>query len=253
MIHQTAIISPKAKIANNVEIGPFCVVGDNVTIGTGCKLHSHVIIEGITSIGEDCEFFPFSAIGGKTQDLKYLGEPTSLVIGDRNTFRENVTIHRSTDKEVPTRIGHDNLFLCYSHVAHDCQIGNYTIFSNNGTIAGHVTVEDYAIISGLTAVHQFCRVGQHSITGGCSKIVQDIPPFMIVDGNPANVRGINTTGMQRRDFTQDQIKEVKTAYKALFLKKDQNLNTALEKLSDATGLALTIKEFIETSERGVIR
>jgi len=253
MIHETAIISSEATIGRNVEIGPYCVINAGVTIGDGCKLHSHVVIDGLTTIGQECEFFPFSAIGGKTQDLKYDGEPTSLVIGDRNVFRENTTIHRSTDKEIPTKIGHDNLFLSYSHVAHDCQVGNHTIFSNNGTIAGHVIVEDYAIISGLAGVHQFCRVGAHSIVGGCTKIVQDVPPFMIVDGTPAAVRGFNSVGMQRRGFTDEQVKEVKKAYKALFLKKDKNLADALEGLSDASGLTAVVRDYVAASERGVTR
>lgn len=253
MIHNSAIISPNAEIADDVEIGPYCVIGENVEISSGCRLHAHVVVEKETKIGKACEFFPFSSIGGRTQDLKYDGEPTRLVIGDRNTFREYTTIHRATDKETPTRIGNDNLFLAYAHVAHDCQIGNHVIFSNNGTVAGHVIVEDYAIISGLTAVHQFCRVGQHSITGGCSKIIQDIPPFMIADGNPAEVRGINVTGLQRRGFTDEQIREVKNAYKALFLKKDLNLKEGLEKLSDSSGLTALIRDFVKSSERGVTR
>jgi len=253
MIHPTAIIAPDAHVSENVEIGPYCVIGSGVTVGSGCRLHAHVVIERNTSVGTNCEFFPFSAIGGKTQDLKYDGEPTTLVIGDYNVFRENTTIHRSTSKTVPTRIGNHNLFLAYSHVAHDCQVGNHIIFSNNGTIAGHVTVDDHAIISGLAGVHQFCRVGKHSIVGGCTKIVQDIPPYMIVDGNPAVVRGINLVGMQRRGFTKDQIREVKEAYKALFMKKDIALGTLVNSLASAQGLAAEIRDFVESSERGVTR
>lgn len=254
MIHDTAIISPSASIHESVEIGPYCVIGPNVTLEKGCVLQSHVVIERETKIGADCEFFPFAAIGGKTQDLKYDGEPTSLVIGERNVFRENVTVHRSTSKETPTLIGDDNLFLAYAHVAHDCVIGNHVIFSNNGTVAGHVVVEDYAIISGLTAVHQFCRVGQHSITGGCSKIVQDIPPFMIVDGNPAEVKSINLVGLKRHGFTEEQRREIKTAYKALFMKKeDTTLSEALAALEDAEGLTALIRDFFHASERGVTR
>ncbi len=253
MIHTTSIISESAQIAEGVEVGPYCVIGPNVVIEKGCRLHAHVCIEKETSIGENCEFFPFAAIGGRTQDLKYDGEPTRLVIGSHNTFRENTTVHRATDKEIPTTIGDHNLFLAYSHVAHDCQIGNHIIFSNNGTVAGHVIVEDYAIISGLTAVHQFCRIGQHSITGGCSKIVQDVPPFMIVDGNPGAVRGINLTGLQRRGFTAEQIREVKQAYKALFLKKKLNLQDCLRNLEDAQGLSAVIRDFVLATERGVTR
>ncbi|MGE9269377.1 MAG: acyl-ACP--UDP-N-acetylglucosamine O-acyltransferase, partial [Verrucomicrobiales bacterium] len=151
MIHPTAVISPKASLGNDVHVGPYCVIGDDVTLGAGCVLHSHVVMEGHTTIGRENEFFPFAAIGGKTQDLKYAGGTTYLEIGDRNVFRENVTIHRGTRADTLTRIGDNNLFLCYSHVAHECVLGNHIILSNNGTLAGHVTVEDYAIISGLSA------------------------------------------------------------------------------------------------------
>ena len=171
VIHPTAIISPKAKLGAEVRVGPYCVIEAGVELGDHCVLHSHVVISGPCKIGRENEFFPFAAVGGKTQDLKYLGEPTWLEIGDRNVFRENCTIHRGTHEEIPTRIGSDNLFLCYSHVAHDCQLGNHIILSNNGTLGGHVEVGDYAIVSGLAAIHQFCRIGCHSIIGGCAKIV----------------------------------------------------------------------------------
>lgn len=254
MIHPTAIIAETAQLGSNVEIGPYCVINDNVKIGNGCKLHSHVVIDGTTSIGEDCEFFPFAAIGGKTQDLKYQGEPTSLVIGDRNVFRENTTVHRSTDNEVPTLIGDDNLFLAYAHVAHDCVVGNHTIFSNNATIAGHVTVEDYVIISGLAGIHQFCRVGKHSIVGGCTKIVQDVPPFVVVDGNPATVRGINVVGLQRRGFSEEEIKALKKAYKALFLKKERGIKEGIEELKDSEApIIRELLEFIGQVTRGLVR
>ncbi len=160
MIHSTAIIDPSSTVADDVEIGPYCVIGANVSIGSGCVLKSHVVIDGHTKIGEGNTFFPFAAIGPQTQDLKYVGEPTALIIGDNNVFRENCTIHRGTEEEVPTRIGNDNLFLCYSHVAHDCQIGNNCILSNNATLGGHCTVYDYAIISGLSAVHQLHSIDQ---------------------------------------------------------------------------------------------
>ena len=158
MIHPTAVIDPSAEIAEGVEIGPYSIVGANVSIGKGSLLKSHVVIDGYTKIGENNTFFPFSAIGQLTQDLKYAGEPTALEIGDHNTFRENTTIHRGTTEEIPTRIGNHNLFLAYSHVAHDCQVGNHCILSNNGTIAGHCTIGDYAIVSGLSAIHQFCNI-----------------------------------------------------------------------------------------------
>ncbi len=253
MIHPTAIISPEAQIAAGVEIGPYCVIGEGVSIASGCRLHAHVVVEKNTSIGKDCEFFPFAAIGGRTQDLKYDGEPTSLVIGERNVFRENTTVHRSTSKKIATTIGSDNNFLAYSHIAHDCIVGNHVIFSNNGTIGGHVVVGDYAIIGGLAGVHQFCRIGKHSIIGGCTKVVQDVSPYMIVDGSSPSVRGINVIGMQRRGFSEEQIREVKQAYKALFLKKKKNLKEALELFTDAKGLGLEVREFITASERGMTR
>lgn len=257
MIHPTAVISPEAKIGANVRVGPYCVIGANVELGDDCVLHSHVVIHGTSIIGKANEFFPFAAVGGKSQDLKYQGEPTYLVVGDRNVFRENCTVHRGTHDHTPTRIGNDNLFLSYSHVAHDCQVGNHVILSNNGTLAGHVVVDDHAIVSGVTAVHQFCRIGRHSITGGCSKIVQDIPPFMIVDGNPATTRGLNLVGLQRRGFSEDSIRALKTAYKKLFLKRDANFSIALSSLKATHAAAdpqvAHLIEFIETSQRGVSR
>lgn len=257
MIHPSAIVSPLAKIGNNVRIGPFCIVGANVELGDDCVLHSHVVIDGPSKIGRNNEFFAFAAIGGKTQDLKYIGEPTYLEIGDHNVFRENTTIHRGTAEAIPTRIGSHNLFLCYSHVAHDCQLGDHIILSNSVGLAGHVTVEDHAIISGLAAVHQFCNIGMHSIIGGCSKIVQDVPPFLIVDGNPGSTRGLNLVGLQRRGFPEEDIKALKFAYKKLFLKKDANLSNAISSLkatheASVPQVAHLIK-FIEASQRGVTR
>jgi UDP-N-acetylglucosamine acyltransferase len=257
VIHPTAIVSPLAILGKNLRIGPYCVIGANVELGDDCVLHSHVVLEGHSKFGRANEFFPFAVIGGKTQDLKYQGDPTYLEVGDCNVFRENTTVHRGTHAELPTRIGSHNLFLCYSHVAHDCQLGNHIILSNNGSLAGHITVGDYAIISGLAAAHQFCRIGKHSIVGGLSKVVQDVPPFMIVDGNPASTRGLNIVGLQRRGFAEQDVKALKTAYKKLFLKKDGNLSTALSSLK-ATAAADTpqvahLIEFLEQSERGVIR
>jgi UDP-N-acetylglucosamine acyltransferase len=257
VIHPTAIVSPLAKLGSNVRVGPYCLIGPHVEIGDDCVLHSHVIIEGTSKIGHHNEFFPFAIVGGKTQDLKYLGEPTFLEVGDHNVFRENCTVHRGTTAEIPTRIGSHNLFLSYAHVAHDCQLGNHIILSNNATLGGHVVVEDYAIVSGLSAVHQFSVIGCHSITGGCSKINQDIPPFMVVDGNPAATRGLNLVGLQRRGFAEDDIRALKTAYKKLFLKKDHNLATAISSLK-ATHEASSpqvahLIHFIESSKRGVTR
>jgi len=257
VIHPTAIVSPQAALGSNVRIGPYCIVGPNVSLGADCVLHSHVVLEGHATFGKNNEFFPFAAIGGKTQDLKYIGEPTYLEVGDHNVFRENCTVHRGTHEELPTRIGSHNLLLCYSHVAHDCQLGDHIILSNSVGLAGHITVEDHAIISGVAAVHQFCRIGKHSIVGGCSKVVQDVPPFMIVDGNPASTRGLNLIGLQRRGFPEEDIKALKSAYKKLFLKKDGNLTNSLSSLK-ATHAADTpyvahLIHFIENSHRGVTR
>ena len=257
VIHPTAIVSPLAKLGNNVRIGPFCVIGANVELGDDCVLHSHVVLEGHAKFGRGNEFFPFAVIGGKTQDLKYVGEPTRLEVGDHNVFRENVTVHRGTHESLPTRIGSNNLLLCYSHVAHDCQLGNHIILSNSVGLAGHIVVEDHAIVSGMAAVHQFCRIGRHSIIGGASKVVQDVPPFMIVDGNPASTRGLNMVGLQRRGFCEEDIKALKAAYKKLFLKKDGNLANSISSLK-ATHAADTpqvahLIHFIESSERGVTR
>ncbi len=257
MIHQTAIVSPKAELGKNVRIGPYCIIGPGVTLGDSCVLHSHVVIEANSTFGKSNEFFPFAAIGGKTQDLKYISEPTALEVGDRNVFRENTTVHRGTHEELPTRIGSDNLMLCYSHVAHDCQLGDNIILSNSTGIAGHVTIEDYAIVSGVSAIHQFCSVGKHAIIGGCAKIVQDVPPFMIVDGNPATTRGINLIGLQRRGFSEGEIRNLKTAYKALFLKKDQSLANGLSNLQESSAaLGENVEyliKFIQASQRGITR
>ncbi len=257
MIHPTAIVSPLATLGRNVRVGPFCVIGANVELSDDCVLHSHVVLEGHSKFGRANEFFAFAAIGGKTQDLKYLGEPTYLEVGDHNVFRENTTVHRGTHAALPTRIGSHNLFLCYSHVAHDCQLGDYIILSNSVALAGHIEVGDHAIVSGFAAVHQFCRIGMHSLIGGLSRVVQDVPPFMIVEGNPAKTRGLNAVGLQRRGFSEEAIKDLKTAYKKLFLKKDTNLAIALSSLKAThTGDIPEVKQlidFIEKSERGVTR
>lgn len=233
------------------------MVGPNVELGDDCILHSHVVLEGHSKMGRSNEFFPFAAIGGKTQDLKYQGDPTYLEVGDFNVFRENVTVHRGTHADLPTRIGSHNLLLCYAHVAHDCQLGNHIILSNSVGVAGHVVVEDHAIISGIAAIHQFCRIGQHSIVGGCSKVVQDVPPFMIIDGNPASTRGINLIGLQRRGFSEEDIQAIKVAYKKLFLRKDVNLTHSLSSLlplpaADNRQVKQLI-QFVQESKRGMTR
>ncbi len=254
-IHPTAIVDPGARLGAGVRIGPYSVIGPEVEIGDNCRLQHHVTIQGPSAIGAGNVFYACSSIGQQTQDLKYRGEPTHLRIGEGNTFREFVTIHRGTAPGSWTRIGRGGNFLAYSHVAHDCTVGDGVIFSNNGTIAGHVEVHDHAVIGGLTAVHQYCRIGRHAITGGCSKIVQDVPPFMIADGNPARVRGVNQIGLERHGFAEESVRRLREAYRLLYRSK-MNVKQAVEEIRRTLWGAREIEqlvEFIESSGRGIIR
>jgi UDP-N-acetylglucosamine acyltransferase len=254
-IHPTAIVDPRAEIGPGTIVGPYSIVGANVVLGSNCWLQNHVTVVGPMTAGARNKFYAYCSIGQQTQDLKYQGEPTYLEIGDDNTFREFVTVNRSTTAEGKTRIGHRGNFLAYSHVGHDCQVGDAVIFSNNGTLAGHVQVGDHAIMGGLTAVHQFCRLGRFAITGGCSKIVQDVPPFMIADGNPAKVRGINIVGLERNGFGADTIKTIKEAFRLIYRSKF-NTRQAVEAIQQelpASPEISQIVEFIQSSERGIIR
>ena len=255
-VHPTAIIDPEAEIGADVTIGPYCVIGPAVWLGEGCWLQNNVTLCGPSKIGTRNRFFAYCSVGQQSQDLKYMGEPTHLEIGNENVFREFVTVSRATGKGNVTRIGNHGNFLAYSHIAHDCEVGDRVIFSNNATLGGHVTVEEHAVLGGLTAVHQFCRIGKHAITGGCTKIVQDVPPFMIVDGNPAEVRGVNLVGLERRGFSPDTIRALKEAYRILYRAK-LNTKQALEELG-RNGLAEIpevndLMKFIETSQRGIVR
>ena len=255
MIHPTAIVDRGAEIAAGVRIGPYSVVGAGVVIGEDTELQHHVTVLGPTRLGRGNTVFAYCSIGQKTQDLKYSGEPTHLEIGDGNTFREFCTVNRGTLPGAKTVVGSGGNFLAYSHIAHDCVVGNQVIFSNNGTLAGHVTVGDHAIIGGLTAIHQFCRIGRHAITGGCSKIVQDVPPFMIADGNPAEVRGVNSIGLERAGFAADSIRALKEAYRVLY-RGSLNARQAVEAIRREIPGVSEVEEvcnFIETSQRGIIR
>lgn len=254
-IHPTAVIDSTAHIGQTTQIGPYCVIGAGANLGEGCTLHNHVTIAGPTNIGEGNVFFPYSSIGQRSQDLKYEGEPTHLEIGNGNTFREFVTIHRATAPGGVTRIGNRGNFLAYAHVAHDCIVGDDVIFSNNGTLAGHVVVGDHAVIGGLSGVHQFCRIGSHAIVGGCTKIVQDVPPFMIADGNPAEIRGVNFVGLERRGFAAEAIRELREAYRLVYrsnLNTSQGLEALKEKFA-GSDLVTHLADFIATSERGIVR
>ena len=254
-IHPTAVIDPTAKVGENCEVGPYCVIGAHVEIGPDCWLQHHVSVSGPSKIGRGNRFFAFTSIGQQTQDLKYIGEPTYLAVGDGNCFREFVTVHRGTAPGSITRIGNDGNFLAYSHIAHDCAVGNHVIFSNNGTIAGHVEVGDHAVIGGLTAVHQFCRIGAFALTGGCSKIVQDVPPFMIADGNPAKVRSYNKVALERNGFSEETHRAIKEAYRLIY-RSALNLQQAVEQIrSDLpeTPEIAQLVAFVTSSPRGIIK
>ncbi|CAF0705422.1 UDP-N-acetylglucosamine acyltransferase [Candidatus Methylacidithermus pantelleriae] len=255
IIHPTAIIEPGAEIGEGAQIGPYAYIGSEVRLAARCRVHHHASIVGKTEIGEENEFYPFVSIGQKSQDLKYEGEPTYLKIGACNVFREFTTVNRGTARGSVTVIESHNTFLAYSHVAHDCRIGSYCVFSNAATLGGHVVVEDYVTVGGLAGVHQFCRIGRHAMIGGCSKIVQDVPPYMLVDGNPARVRSINLVGLRRRRFPSATIRELRLAYQILY---EEGLNTAqaleairnrLRPLSEIVELV----EFISKSQRGITR
>jgi UDP-N-acetylglucosamine acyltransferase len=254
-IHPTAIVDPSAQVGEGCDVGPYCVIGPKVELGPECHLLHHVSLNGPSKIGRGNRFYPFTSIGQQTQDLKYTAEPTYLEIGDSNTFREFVTVHRGTLPETVTRIGNGGNFLAYSHIAHDCTIGNNVIFSNNGTVAGHVEVGDHAVIGGLTAVHQFCRIGAYALTGGCSKIVQDVPPFMIADGNPAKVRSYNKVALERHGFSDQTHRAIKEAYRLIY-RSALNLQQAVDQIrSDLpeTPEITQLIAFVTSSPRGIIK
>jgi len=262
-IHASAVVDSKANLAGDVEVGPYSVIGPNVSIGSGTKIGSHTVIEGHTSIGQDNTIAHFAAIGGPPQDMKYRGEPTKLIIGDRNTIREFTTIHTGTAQdEGMTSIGDDNWIMAYVHIAHDCRIGNHTIFSSNAQIAGHVQVQDWAIMGGMSGVHQFVRVGQHAMLGGASALVQDVPPFVIAAGDKASPHGINVEGLKRRGFSSETISALRQAYKVLY--KDglsfEEAKLEIQKMATASSIDLVTAEkltqfhdFIAASTRGIIR
>lgn len=256
MIHPTAIISPTAHIADDVKIGAFCVIDDAVSIDSGCILEPHVMISGPTEIGQNNHFFSFGSIGGAPQDKKYNNEPTKLVIGHGNTFRENVTVNRGTIQDRgETTIGNDNWIMAGVHIAHDCIVGNHTIFANAVALAGHVQVDDWAILGGYTLVHQFCNIGAHSFCGMGSVINQDVPNYVVVSGNLARVRGINLEGLKRRGYDSSQLSLIKKAYRALY-RADKRLSEAIEDikaLDDQKGTLDALIHFLQHAKRGIVR
>ena len=255
-IHPTAIISPDAQLDKGVEIGPYSIIGSDVRIGKNTVIGPHTVIDDYTHIGEGCRIFQFCSIGAPPQDLKFGGEKTSVVIGDFNIIREFVTIHRATSADIGvTLIGDHNLLMAYAHVAHNCKLDNHIIMSNVATLGGHVHVEDYAIISGLSAVHQFSRIGAHSIIGGASGVAKDIPPYTLANGNHARLFGLNLVGLKRRNFSEKTIKALGKAYRIIFRSR-LLLDAAIKKVEDEVENFPEVRhfiQFIKESKRGVCR
>ncbi len=256
MIDPRAIISPKAELAVDVTVGAFSIIGPEVTIGPGSVVGPHVVINGPTQIGASNRFFQFASIGDAPQDKKYKGEPTRLVIGDRNVFRESCTVNRGTthDKGVTT-IGHDNLFMAYSHVAHDCVLGSNLIFANGATLGGHVEIDDWVIIGGLAAVHQFCKVGAHAFVAGGAIVTRDVPTYVLAAGNPAVPHSVNAEGLKRRGFTPQQVRNVRNAFRLLY-RSDLSLAEAVARLKELAVTqpeVATLVDFISRSERSLVR
>lgn len=256
MIHPTAIIHPKARLDENVSIGAFTLIGEHVEVGAGTRVGSHVVIDGHTRIGRDNHIFQFCSLGEVPQDKKYAGEPTRLEIGDRNTIREFCTFNLGTiqDRGV-TSLGDDNWIMAYVHLAHDCMVGNHTIFANHATLAGHVIIDDYVILGGFTGVHQFCRVGTSVITGISSVVRQNVPPFLTVSGTPATPHGINSEGLKRRGFSAETVAAVKRAYKTLY-RSGLSLEDAHQAILNEAETYPELKimaDALQNSERGIVR
>ncbi|MBU2027277.1 MAG: acyl-ACP--UDP-N-acetylglucosamine O-acyltransferase [Pseudomonadota bacterium] len=255
-IHPTAFISPDATLEEGVEVGPYSIVGPDVHIGKNTVIGPHVVIESRTDIGEGCGISQFASIGGAPQDLKYRGEETRVVIGSHNTIREYVTINRATISDIGvTIIGDHNLLMAYCHVAHNCKLGNHIVMVNAANLAGHVHVEDFAIIGGLTGVHQFTRIGAHCIIGGASAVTKDIPPFVIASGNFAKLYGLNMIGLKRRGFTDETIGAIKEAYRIVF-RSSLLLSAAIKKVEEVVEDLPEVRQFLDfirKSERGICR
>ena len=256
MIDSRAIIDPTAKLADDVEVGPWSFIGPDVEIGAGTVIGPHVVIKGPSTIGKNNRIYQFASVGEECQDKKYAGEPTTLVIGDNNIIREGVTIHRGTVQDAGTTIiGSDNLFMANVHVAHDCVIGDHVIMANNTAVAGHVHVGDWAILGGFTAVHQFCKIGPHVMCGTCSVVLKDIPAYVMANGNTAKPHGINVEGLKRRGFSPEAIMAIKRAYKTVF----RNKLTTVQALAELKSASIEYPEIqvlidsIESSTRGIIR
>jgi UDP-N-acetylglucosamine acyltransferase len=254
-IHPTAIVAPGAVLGDGVSVGPFCTVGPRVTIGAGTRLVSHVVLDGALSLGRNCEVFPFASLGLRTQDKKHDGSMARTQIGDDCVIREYVTVNAATYEAGLTRVGDRTLIMAYCHVAHDCDVGNDVVMANAATLAGHVVVEDFAIIGGLTGVHQFVRVGRMSITGGCSKIGQDVPPYTMADGNPLQIHGLNVVGLRRRGIPSEEQNRLKEMFRILY-RMDLATNQAVERILEThpfEGVVAEMVSFIRCSDRGITK
>jgi len=256
VIHELAVVSGQARVHEEASIGPYSIIGPDVEIGAGTRVEAHVVLKGPTVIGRDNHIFQFASIGDDPQDKKYAGEPTRLVVGDRNTIREYCTINRGTtqDQRV-TRVGSDNWIMAYAHIAHDCVVGDDTIFANNASIAGHVHVGDWAILGGFTTAHQFCRIGAHSLTSMFTYVTKDVPAYVVVSGRPAEPRGINSEGLKRRGFSAEQIRNVRDAYRVLYrqgLKLEEAVGILAERAEAQHELRLLLSSLRE-SQRGLVR
>lgn len=254
-IHETAVIHPGARIGKDVEIGPYAVIGENVLIGDGTKIGPHVVIDGWTSIGKNCVIFPSASIGAEPQDLKFEGEKSYVFIGDNVKIREFATINRATGEGEETRVGSHVLLMAYTHIAHNCIVGNHVVMSNAATLAGHVVVEDRAVIGGLAGVHQFVKIGRNAMVGGASKVVQDVPPFVIVDGHPARVAGLNNVGISRAGLSDIAKRNLKKAYRILYR---SNLPLAqavavMEQELESCEETEHLMRFLRNAERGICR
>jgi len=253
-LHPTAIVEPTVELGDDVEVGPFVYLGGKVRVGAGSRIHHHASVEGNTVLGAQCEVFPYASIGAKTQDLKFRGGEPGVRIGDRNVFREYVSVHAATNDGEFTVIGDDNAILAYSHVAHDCRLGSHIVTSNSVMIAGHVVIEDHVTIGGVAGIHQFCRIGAYAMISAYAKVVQDIAPFFIADGQPAVIRAINKVGLERKGFTSEQLDRVKQIHRVLF-REGLNRTQALEKLglhAQASSEEIRrVLEFAAGSERGL--
>ena len=256
LIHETAIVSPEASLDPSVRVGPYSIIEGEVSIGQGTEIGPHCVIKGKTTIGADNRIFQFASIGEDPQDKKYAGEPTELVIGDRNTIREYCTLNRGTAQdEGVTALGDDNWLMAYVHIAHDCRVGNETIFANNVTLAGHVTVDDYVIFGGFAGAHQFTRVGAHAFIANNTGVSRDVPPYLMAFGRPAVPKGINSEGLKRRGFSSDQLRNVKEVFRLMY-RQGLSLDEAREKiakLAEEHAELQIFSKFIESSERSFIR